>query len=381
MMPSAPTFILAGGGTGGHLTPGLAVAEALRRLSPGCRIVFAGGDRPIDQLLLAREERRILPSEPLRNIWRHPWRFMVAHGRAWRLAKEMVAELSPRSVCGLGGITSLPPIYAAHRVKIPTFALEQNVVPGRANRFLSKSIGAICTSFAETQPLLPPNVSIVQTGNPVRGDIAKLTASPSKPIHRRTTVLVLGGSQGAQPLNDAILALLANAPPEFKKFRWVHQAGPNRTGPKSRAAPSASGQEISDASAILSQAYKQAGVSAEVAPFFNDLDSRLPNAALAITRAGATTLAELACAATPAVLIPYPQATDRHQEVNALYYAAGGAALIVPQEPDLNQFASQLADTLRPLLLDPGRLQHLSDAMRLLAIPGAADEVARLLMR
>ena len=359
------TVILAGGGTGGHLTPGLAVAIELRHRDPHSRILFVGSDRPIDQRLLADHERRVIAPLPWRHAWQSPGRFVWSWWQAHREARALLAEVRPQVVCGLGGLASVPLVRAARAAGLPTLLLEQNVIPGRANRWLARSADRVCVSFRETSQWLPHPDRCRLTGNPVRPPFAALAQVETCPPTNRSTVLILGGSQGAQPLNAALLDQLPSPPAVWRGFHWVHQAGP--TG-----------------SADLRSAYQRAGLSCEVAPFFDDLESRLPNAAVVVSRAGATTLAELACAGVATVLVPYPQAADDHQRANARAYSARGGAVVVDQE-GAEPFPRRLADTLTQLLADPGISRDLADHLRQLAYPEAAaqvvDELCRLIGR
>lgn len=354
-MTAPLTLILAGGGTGGHLTPGLAVATELRQRAPDARVVFVGSDRPIDQRLLAGQERRVLSPLPLRSAWRSPARFAWAWWQAHRQARALLAEVGPHVVCGLGGLASIPLIRAACQAGLPTLLLEQNVIPGRANRWLARSAHRVCVSFRETIDLLPHPDRCRLTGNPVRPAFASLAKVGSGPVTNPSTVLILGGSQGAQPLNNALLAQLPESPAVWKNFHWVHQTGDTAT------------DELRDA-------YLRAGLSAEVAAFFPDLERRLPQAAVVVTRAGATTLAELACAGVASLLVPYPQAADDHQRANARAYSVQRAAVVVEQE-GAKPFPRRLAETLTDLLTDPEARQELAGHLRQLAHPQAAARV------
>lgn len=359
-MVDIETVILAGGGTGGHLTPGLAVARELRYRNPAMRIVFVGSDRPIDQKLLAGHDRRVISPLPLQTAWHSPWRFARAWWQARGEAQRLLAEIRPQVVVGLGGLASVPVLRAAQRGGIPTLLLEQNVIPGRANRWLAHQAERVCVSFAETLSRLPHPGRGVVTGNPVRPEFATL-AEPGRQIDgaSRQAVLILGGSQGAQPLNVALLECLRQVPSAWRAFDWVHQAGESGV-------------------AELRAAYDRAGLQAEVAPFLNDLDLRLTHAALVISRAGATTLAELACAGVATLLVPYPQAADDHQRANAQAYAEAGGAVIVDQAGD-QPFARRLAASLDRLLADGALRQQLAESLHRQARPDAAARVVDII--
>lgn len=348
-------LILAGGGTGGHLTPGLAVATELRQREPHARILFVGSDRPIDQRLLAGHERRVISPLPFQSVWRSPVRFAWAWWRAERQARALLAEVRPHVVCGLGGLASIPLVRAAHQAGVPTLLLEQNVIPGRANRWLARSAHRVGVSFRETIELLPHPDRCRLTGNPVRPAFTSLASAEVRPHTNRSTVLILGGSQGAQPLNNALCTELPRSPAVWNDFHWVHQTGETGTDD-------------------LRAAYQRAGLSCEVAAFFPDLEHRLPQAAVVVSRAGATTLAELACAGVATILVPYPQAADDHQRANARAYSAHHGAVVVDQE-GAEPFSRRLADTLTRLLAEPASRQELAGNLRHLAHPDAAARV------
>ena len=175
-MGAPPTFVFAGGGTGGHLFPGIAVAEELRRRNPSTRIVFVGSTRAIELSIVAehRLEHRMLTVEPLPQLRRNPLRFAFRNWQAWRGAIRLLKELRPTAVIGLGGFASAPLVWAASRHRIPVVLLEQNVIPGRTTRWLSRFADQVCVSFAETRPRLARARSVIVTGNPVRAEIAAL---------------------------------------------------------------------------------------------------------------------------------------------------------------------------------------------------------------
>jgi UDP-N-acetylglucosamine--N-acetylmuramyl-(pentapeptide) pyrophosphoryl-undecaprenol N-acetylglucosamine transferase len=354
-------YFFAGGGTGGHLTPGLAVAAELLEYDRDCRIVFVGSDRPLERHLVAaaRHEHRMLPVESSRTLRQNPLRFALRNWRAFRMASALVDIEKPRGVIGLGGFASAPAVVAAIRRRIPTLILEQNVVPGRATRFLSRRVGAVCTSFAETTAKLSPGARVVLTGNPVRISIAGLQAAVPVSIDP-PTLLVLGGSQGAESLNEAVVGMLEQHRSQFGEWRIVHQTGASQYD-------------------RIQKTYRDLGVAHVVQPFFDDLSDWYARAALAVSRAGATTLAELACAGCPAVLVPYPLAADDHQLANARAYAACGAAVVIEHDEVSSTAGPQLAATVAGLAADATQMAAMRAAMRSLARPDAARNVFEVL--
>lgn len=358
-MTAIPTYLFAGGGTGGHLFPGLAVAEKLHRRQPGCRIVFVGSQRPIEAEILAAAsaEHVALPIRSSADLKSRPCRFCVDQWRAIRIAGRLLREHQPRVVLGLGGFASFPLLVQARWRGIPYLLLEQNAIPGRVTRWMARRARRVCLSFADAEQYLP-TADCRMTGNPIRGSIAGQFGVRS---NDERTLLILGGSQGAEALNQAVTRWAANQRECLSGWTIWHQTGPRQ-------------------SAETAAEYSRLGIPAEVAPFWNDLPDRYASAGLVVSRAGATTIAELLCAGKAMVLVPYPQAADDHQRANAAALVAAGAAEVVEHGSSAAETAGRLADVLAPLLSDAGRRQRLSNAARHLARPTAAETVVDLIL-
>lgn len=361
-----PLYLFAGGGTGGHLFPGIAVADELRRRRPGTRVLFVGSERPIDQRILAQSgfETAPLPTESLATLKRAPWRFAWRMGRALRIARHLIRDRRPAAVIGLGGFASGPVVWAARRQSLPVILLEQNVIPGRATRWLSRWAETICLSFDETIARLAPRYRsrCRVTGNPVRQKIAVMAGEPrsvGETAARRPTLLVLGGSLGSRSLNALMTTFVSESPDVLRGWRIVHQAGDEAEAVRGR--------------------YPATGLDIEVRPFLEDMPAQLRQADLVVGRAGATTLAEIACAGLPAVLIPFPQAADDHQRANAEAYVRAGAAAMVLERGEVTQTLAEFRATVLLLLKEADRRTAASRAMRSLARPHAAIQVADLL--
>lgn len=354
------TFIFAGGGTGGHLFPGIAVAQELLQQEPNARILFVGSEKDLEHSILARYrfEHQPLPVESLRVLFRRPWRFILGNWKAWRGARKMICAERPAAVIGLGGYASAPIAWEAARARIPVILLEQNVIPGRATRWLAKSATAVCVTFEDTVKRLPRTANIKVTGNPVRRRIADLHSSANNPLAHRQ-LLVLGGSQGADSLNEAVTMAAGHLRAELSSWQIVHQTGPRQVEQ-------------------VRTAYKSLSLPAIVEPFFDDMVDHYRTSSLVISRAGATTLAELTCAGLPMVLLPYPHAADDHQRANAKPLQERGAAVIVEHHPTAEETGRDLSVQLKPLLSDMGRLKAMSDSARGLALPNAAMAVVEL---
>lgn len=353
MASTSPLFLFAGGGTGGHLFPGLAVAAALQVRIPAARIQFVGSERSLERALVIQHayDHRTLPSEPLTVLRRRPWLFVWRNWQAYRTALQWLQQDRPAGVIGLGGFASAPVVLAAARLKIPALLLEQNSIPGRSTRWLSRWARRVCLAYPQSVAYFNCRVETHLTGNPIRAELAALARQERMELPL-PTLLILGGSQGSQPLNAAVIEMLQKQPDLLAGWRIVHQTG---------AAQSVSVQ----------QSYQALGIPAEVAPFFHDLQEKYQAATIVVSRAGATTLAELACAGIPAVLVPYPQAADNHQLHNAEAFAEAGAAMTCLQAATPEATANELARCLQELVHAPSRRADMSEAMRCLAQPDA----------
>ncbi len=347
--------LIAGGGTGGHLFPGIAVAEEV--LARGGEVLFVGTSRGI--------EAKVLPALglPLQTIrvgglagvsWRQRLRFLVEGPIAAAQAIRILRRFRPQVVAGVGGYSSGPVVLTAAMGFIPTVILEQNSVPGVTNRLLGRVVRQIFGAFEESRQHFPSH-KMVLPGNPVRRAIVDSLQQDLRPATARANgrlrVFAFGGSQGARFINESLMEaapLLAKAPIEL-----VHQ-----TGEADRAR--------------VQDAYAKAGLDAQVHAFISDMAARYAWSDLIVSRAGATTLAELAIVGRPAVLIPFPYATHNHQERNAREFEEAGAALCRPQD-GLN--GAELAALIGQLAEDETRRSSMADAMGSLARPRAAADI------
>ena len=348
-------LVVAGGGTGGHLFPGVAIAEELRAREADAAITFVGTARGIEarvlpelgwplELIEVSGLKTVGVMGAIRGLFRLP--------RAYFQARRLLKRLAPDAVIGVGGYASGPVLLAAKLQGIPTAICEQNSIPGLTNKILGRLVRRVFLSFEGSQKFFKPT-KILMSGNPVRRELlAKLTAPGARATDDRIHVLVSGGSLGAVAVNE----LAAKALIELAKDHRL--AITHQTGEKDLA--------------VTQQRYREAGVEADCRAFIKDMASTYLAADLVIGRAGATTVAELAIAGKPAVFIPYPFAADNHQELNAQEMAAKGAALVFRQA-DLT--AAALAAALRPLLEQPLKLAEMGAAMKSLAKPGAAAAV------
>ena len=345
-------LMIAGGGTGGHLFPGIAIAEELRAQHPDAAVRFVGTKRGIEARVVPAQGWELDTIEvsglktvgllgALRGVLRLP--------RALWQARRVLKAFRPDAVIGVGGYASGPVVLMARLRGIPTAICEQNSIPGLTNKILGKLVRRVFLAFEETRRFFKAK-KILMTGNPVRRElVAKLRAGRA-PDADRLHVLVCGGSLGAVAVNElASEALIALA--KERPLAIVHQTGDK------------------DADKIRAR-YADAGVAADVSAFITDMASAYLGADLIVCRAGATTVAELAIAGKPAIFVPYPFAADDHQTRNAREMAERGAALCFPQA---ELTADKLADAIRSL--DPARRTAMSTAMQAFAKPEAAGAV------
>ncbi len=349
------TVLLAGGGTGGHIFPGLAVAEELASLGVG--VHWLGARRGLEGELVGRRgiPLTVVEMEGVRG--RGPSAALAAAAampRAVATAVRTVLRLRPCAVLGVGGYASAAGILAAGLTGIPWVLQEQNAVPGWTNRSLAPWADLICCGFEEAVAAFP-SLPAEWTGNPVRAEFFKV---PPLVPHDPHTVLVLGGSQGSLFLNRIIPRALARVMEDGRPLRIRHQAGVRWAE-------------------VVATAYRDLGLEAEVTAFLAQPWEALAEADLVVARAGALTVSELAAAGRPALLIPFAAAAGNHQEHNARSLErAGGARVLTEAEARPERVARGLA----ALLSDPAALATMSTHARSLALPGAARRIARRLL-
>ncbi|MBI4417808.1 MAG: undecaprenyldiphospho-muramoylpentapeptide beta-N-acetylglucosaminyltransferase [Ignavibacteriales bacterium] len=353
----AVTIVLAGGGTGGHLFPALAVAEALNRLRPDVRLMFAGTK--------GRIEERVVPSYgyPFVSIWISGFQRGALVSNLLLPLKILVSLVQslylmlrqkPAVVVGTGGYVCGPVLFASSLLGIPTVLHESNSYPGITTRMLAGRVTKVFLGFEDARRWLPRTHAVTTVGTPTRASIGVATRPEGIGTFRldpdRPVVLVLGGSQGAATINEAIFALLEDLDREGAQLIWqtgernfdsvMHRVGERRVG--------------------------------WIGPFVAEMDRAYAAADLVICRAGATTIAELTCAAKPAVLIPYPHAAGNHQTRNAESMARAGAATIVA-ERELARLNAVVLDLLR----SPSKRAAMGRAGATLAQPHAAELIAK----
>ncbi|MFN7916037.1 MAG: undecaprenyldiphospho-muramoylpentapeptide beta-N-acetylglucosaminyltransferase [Vicinamibacterales bacterium] len=349
-MRSGIRVVIAGGGTGGHLFPGIAVArELLARVSSSV-VTFAGTARGIESRVVPREGFELdtirsggLKGKAIADRLRGAALIPLGLLDAWAL----LSRRRPDLVIGVGGYSSGPVVLAAALRGIPTMLLEQNAVPGLTNRLLARVVKAAAVTYDSTREFFGATAFV--SGNPVRAEFAGLVSRPADGTPD-VNLLVFGGSQGAHAINVAMVEASGSLAGLEMPLRVVHQTGERDVE-------------------MVKAGYARTGLAAEVAPFLYDMGDRLAQADLVICRAGATTLAELTAAGKPSVLIPLPTATDDHQRRNAEALAQAGAAEVLLQK---DATGTALAQLVASLVRDGARRARMGLAARSLAKPDAA---------
>jgi len=345
-------LVVAGGGTGGHLFPGIAVAQAFRSRDADNQVLFVNAGRPLEVDVLSRlgwpQQAIAIEGIKGRGRWRQFTAACKIPGAVWR-AGRIVFKFKADLVLGVGGYSSGPVVTAASLLGIATVLHEQNRLPGVTNRILGRMVNRIYLTFDESREYFNPR-KIKVSGNPVRNEILALASRPVGPVEEKAfSVLVVGGSQGARAINQAVVEALPHLK-DAHAIRFVHQTGDRDE-------------------ATVRQAYLQAGVEARVQAFFNDMANQYAQADMIICRAGATTVAEITVAGKAAIFVPFPYASDDHQTQNALALADLGAAEMIRQE-ELN--GPGLAKMIQGYMENRILLTEMAAKARALGRPDAA---------
>ena len=353
---STMRLLITGGGTGGHLFPAVAAAQALRERMVDSQVLFIGTRRKIDTTSLGQYgfESRSISSYGLKgkNVLELTKALAILPVSVMQ-AISHIRKFKPDVALGVGGYVTGPVMMAAKLLGIPTVIHEQNSIPGMANRKLGKLVNHVCVSLPGSEKYFPAEKTVF-TGNPVRTNIKELAAAEPEAEKEKQTLLVLGGSQGAQAVNTMIADIFCDKSSGLAdSINLIHQTG------------SADYEKVKEQ-------YEKCGVSAEVEPFFQDMGSVYRQTDFLVSRAGATTLTELAVLGKPAILIPYPHAADNHQQKNAEYYVQGGGALVFEQS---SLDAEKLSEAVRQLVDNRDKQLEMGAAMKALGKPEAADKI------
>jgi UDP-N-acetylglucosamine--N-acetylmuramyl-(pentapeptide) pyrophosphoryl-undecaprenol N-acetylglucosamine transferase len=353
-------IIIAGGGTGGHLFPGIAVAEEFQKRDPENRVIFIGTQRGIEYRLLGKlgYELKLIDVEGLKGRgWKALIKGVYAIPNSMWQSRMILRDFRPDVVIGVGGYASGPAVIAAWLMNIPTAIAEQNALAGNTNRILGKFVDRIFLTYEQSKGRFPAR-KVSVTGNPVRAAFAaRLNEAPKMRAIRQ--ILVFGGSQGAAAINKTVVAMLPMLQKIKDRVRVVHQTGERDC------------EEVR-------RAYERAGMEAEVQPFIVDMASAYAASDLIICRAGATSLAEITVAGKASVLIPFPYAADDHQTENARAMVEAGAATMI-RESELS--AEALYSLVESLLEDDKKLRGMEQKSKALGRPDAAARIVDACVR
>ena len=350
------TLMIAGGGTGGHIYPAIAIAQEYLARDPKRRVVFVGTERGLEKTIVPKAGfplefisvgglKGIRGVNLLRNVARIPLGFV----QAWKL----VGRYRPSAALGVGGYSSGPVLLAARLRGVPTMIHEQNAFPGLTNRWLAKVVRAVAIAFADAAARLKRPDAVV-TGNPIRREFFSATRSP----HAATRLLVFGGSQGSHILNDAMSGALLFLAPLKDRLDIVHQTGVNEL-------------------AKVQDGYRSSAFpNARVVPYLDPMVDEIAAADLVVSRGGAMTIGELAAVGRAAVLVPFAAATNNHQELNArVVEQAGGAVVITERELTPERLAAAVTEIAN----DPQRAARMGTAAKKLAVVDATKKIVDLL--
>lgn len=347
------TVVFAGGGTGGHLFPAIAIAQEFISRNPENRIIFISSGTPIEVSVLSEYGffLKIVSAKGIkgRSFFRQLEALSALLRGIWQ-SVGMLKDLKPDLVIGMGGYASVPVVLGAWLCRVPRVLCEQNILPGIANRFLARIVDRVNVSFEHTLTNLPKD-KVRFTGNPVRSEILKAFGQ-RKDEHEPFTVLILGGSQGAHAINMAVVDALTALKNEGDLF-LIHQTGK------------------ADESFVKS-AYEKNQIPCRVKAFFKDMGQVYAKADLVICRAGATTVAEISALAKPAVFIPFPYAADNHQVLNARLLCEAGAAQMI-YEKDLT--GEILAQHIIGMLRERSKLEEMARIASSAGRPDAAKTI------
>jgi UDP-N-acetylglucosamine--N-acetylmuramyl-(pentapeptide) pyrophosphoryl-undecaprenol N-acetylglucosamine transferase len=349
--------IIAAGGTGGHIFPGVAIARELLRRDSAAEILFVGTSRGLESKIVPREGfklelikvsalKGVSVFQRLKSLSGLPLSFVAA--------RRILKRFRPDVVIGVGGYSSGPTLLVASLLRIPTMVVEPNAMPGFTNRVLARWVDAAALTFEDALKYFGERGRV--TGNPIRNDFALLK---KKERGERLSVLIFGGSQGAHAINTAMVEALRLLAPERERLDITHQTGERDFE-------------------MVKRGYTEAGFdTADVRPFIEEMAKRFENADVLVCRSGATTAAEVAAAGKAAIFVPFPFATDDHQRKNAEAFVRAGAGRMILQQ---ELTAERLAGEIKKLIAEPAEIDRMEAASRRLGRPDSAERAVDLAM-
>ncbi|MBI4208703.1 MAG: undecaprenyldiphospho-muramoylpentapeptide beta-N-acetylglucosaminyltransferase [Deltaproteobacteria bacterium] len=346
-------WMIAGGGTGGHVYPGIVVAQALKKLAPEVEPIFVGTAQGLESRIIPEQGFRLLTLEAGKWVgrrWSDRVKTLVQLPKAYQQVKKWIRELDIQFVLGVGGYASVSPLLAAYRLRIPSGLLEVNSRPGAANKFLARFVDRVFLGLEGGRPYFP-DAKVRMSGIPVRQEFFQIPSctTDSKPF----SILVFGGSQGARALNRVVIDSLSELKDLKEDLFWIHQTG------------------LRDLHWVQ-EAYARHGFQSEVAAFFDPIVKYYERAHLVISRSGASTLGELLASGRPSLLIPYPHSAGGHQRFNALALQRYGASEVISSDQLTGRL---LAHKISRYFQSRSKLQYMAAQARELARPQAAERI------
>jgi UDP-N-acetylglucosamine--N-acetylmuramyl-(pentapeptide) pyrophosphoryl-undecaprenol N-acetylglucosamine transferase len=362
-------FFFAGGGTGGHIYPAVAVAERIAELEPEAKIHFFVSSRDIDSQILTQTKFEYTKL-PAKGFSVRPDRlidFCSGFVKSCRIAKREIAESKDAVVIGVGGFVAAPVCLAAHRLKVPVVLLNVDIVPGRANKIIGGWADEIFVQFEETSRYFAHSSAAVQVvGCPLRSGFSKPEPDKVKSElgldENKKILLITGASSGSENINEAVCLLLEKLGAFAEDWQMVHLAG------------------VSNYEKV-NQMYADAKISHKVLRYCDNMPDLLSASDLVVGRSGAVSVAEYAAAAVPSICIPYPYHKDKHQYLNAGKLVEAGAAVIVDDSPQGKETAQRFWGELEELMRDEKKRQRMAEGCRAIAKMGADLEIAKKLLK
>lgn len=358
----SPTIAISGGGTGGHIYPAIGIAKELVQLVPEIEIVFIGGRERLESTIIPQHGFRFLPIPVAGFPRKLTWRWLPVISQVFSgfvRSLWLLRKLKPSVMVGTGGYVCGPVLFAASLLGIPTVIQEQNAYPGLTNRILGRWAKAAYLAFETATAHFPTDIAKV-TGNPIRRTIGSVKRE--RAIYEQLglhpelkTLFVMGGSQGAQAINQIVVDALKNLDPLHQQLQIIHQTG------------KADYKEVKEH-------YRSSSLKHLVQPYFDPIEAVYSLADLMVCRAGGMTISEITACGIPALFIPLPTAAGDHQRLNAQAMADRGAGIVLEQAI---LTGTNLAEHAIQIITDPVKLQQMADASRQLGKPNAGEEIAK----
>ncbi len=367
-LATSKRFFFAGGGTGGHIYPGIAVAEKIIELEQAAKIHFFCSSRENDTRILKQAGfgYTILPAKGLSAGLGQLISFCTSFFKSYKIAKEVITQSSDAKIISVGGYVAGPVCYAAHKVKVPVALLNVDILAGRANRLTGRWADEIFVQFEETaQYFARKKTKINVVGCPLRSGFEN--PQPNKAIEKlgldrnKKTLLITGASSGSENINQAVCSLLGKLDSFAEDWQIVHLSGQKNYEK-------------------VDSRYSRAKIGHKVTGYFDDMPDLLAAADLVVGRSGAVSVAEYATAQVPSICMPYPYHKDRHQYLNAGKLVEAGAAVIVDDLPNENERAEWLWQELQELMKDDAKRQEMKENCRAIARKDAASKIAEKLL-